>query len=194
MAATKLHGPDAGLSYREATEPTRGVVAAAEPLPPPQVPPAQAGAVAAFSQVSVVQGMQRLGVRCPQFVCRLRHRQQRPCCGLVTHANAAHVLLPPAWLLPRDLVSNLLQVTPHSAMADEGHLVGKTASAAAAGAVQVRCMAGAGKSSRHWGVHHVGLPLAARWPAAEQSGLFLTPWTCLLCRIPASSRLARCCA
>lgn len=95
MAATKLHGPDAGLSYREATEPTRGVVAAAEPLPPPQVPPAQAGAAAVPSQVFMVEGMQCLDVRCCQSVCHLRHRLQRPCCGLVTHVNAAHVLLAP---------------------------------------------------------------------------------------------------
>lgn len=61
-------------------------------------------------------------------------------------------------------------------MADEGHLVGKTAaSKAAAGAVLVRCMVGAGKLSRHWRTHHASWPRAARWPAAERRAV---PDTC----------------
>lgn len=38
MSATKLHGPDAGLSFHEATEPTKSVVAEAEAAPAAVVP------------------------------------------------------------------------------------------------------------------------------------------------------------
>lgn len=111
MAATKLHGPDVGLSYQEATEPTRGVVAAAEPLPPPQVPPAQAGAAATPGQVFMIEGIQCLGVS---------WRVLLPVClPLSSHRAMAMLRFGDSWqrrscapgpacLLRQDLLPNLL--------------------------------------------------------------------------------------